>query len=502
MPATALAFAPDGRFLAVGRGDGSTIVYALPGMVEVATLKSGPRRAAIRALGFAPDPIVPYEVRSGSAGRWLLAAGDQGGELVVWDVNARQPRAFCRGSPFQVSAAAFRPDGLTLASCGRMEARVWDVCTGRVLLRLAGQGTDDSQALAFSSDGKRLMWGSKAGFSSATVGVWQIEDGRGVRVLRGLSSSARRVWFCPSSRLLAAVSDNWQAGVWELGTGRLVWLFEVARGTLADNAAAAFHPDGVRFAFAAGREARLYDLRSGRLVQAWDLPPGLCDELQFDRKDRLLLLRREGSSKGRGSTQWKLRDLLGPNGPVVIHEQTDTNWVTFSTVLPAGGDVFLVGSAGPLGIRRSVRAYDVGSGQLLWERSSQRDKGELSLVWDSAGHWFGYTAGLASTLELLRLPAGEGAGVAPEGCNGISPSGDRYAFASAYGSVGCQLFDRRGLPHGVKLGADWQGIGPPVFSPDGRHLAWGTMEGPVLVADLGEVERRLAGFWRASGRGR
>lgn len=51
-------------------------------------------------------------------GNLLLAVGDGGGTVSLWDVDSQTVLAYCRGGHYQVFALAFSPDGMTLASGG------------------------------------------------------------------------------------------------------------------------------------------------------------------------------------------------------------------------------------------------------------------------------------------------------------------------------------------------------------------------------------------------
>src|SRR5207249_2251855 len=65
---------------------------------------------------------------------WLLAAGDAGGTVTIWDIESNVILTPCRGGLYDVSAVAFSPDGTTLASGGRGPIKLWDVATGKLLL--------------------------------------------------------------------------------------------------------------------------------------------------------------------------------------------------------------------------------------------------------------------------------------------------------------------------------------------------------------------------------
>ena len=79
-----------------------------------------------------------------------------------WDLARRVILAHCRGSSSGVQSVSFSSDGVTLASAGRMEAKVWDAATGRLLLNLIPRPTDRNHMtqVAFSPDGSRLAVGS------------------------------------------------------------------------------------------------------------------------------------------------------------------------------------------------------------------------------------------------------------------------------------------------------------------------------------------------------
>jgi serine/threonine protein kinase/WD40 repeat protein len=287
--AGALAFAPDAGLLAMGDDDGAITIVRLPGGESIGPLSAG--HTAIQALALSRDRLRREEA-AGAATPWLLAAGDAGGLVAIWDLQRRVPRTLAHGSHYGVHAVAFSPDGVTLASAGRRFANLWDVATGRLLLQLPAGNV--LTAVAFSPDGRRLAVSAQAAFGGpAAVRVWELEDGRGLRRLRGLAEQVAQVRFSQDGRLLAALSHDWHLGVWDVSTGALRYVFESPTGDFADNATFAFDAECAGIAFAAGKAARLWDLRTGKLLKSWTLLPGYGDQMGFHRTGKLLLFRVE-----------------------------------------------------------------------------------------------------------------------------------------------------------------------------------------------------------------
>jgi WD40 repeat protein/tRNA A-37 threonylcarbamoyl transferase component Bud32 len=203
--ATALAFSADGAWLAAGDRNGRVVVWSVAEGRRAFDLP--PVGAMVHGLAFSADGQ-------------RLAAGDAGGTVTVWSWRRRAVTAVCRAGPFDVFAVCFTPDGTTLASGGRGPVRLFDTETGRLLLKL--EGGDYVSGLAFAAGGRRLAASSLGGFGVGKAHVWQVEDGRGIRTLRGLSSQISQVCLSADGRRLAALAHNWRVGVWEAGSGRLL----------------------------------------------------------------------------------------------------------------------------------------------------------------------------------------------------------------------------------------------------------------------------------------
>ena len=151
-----IALSPDGRLLASG-GDGLTVF-------ELAT---GRRLAEVQshlqptdAVAFAPQ------------GRWL-ATGSQEGLAKLWDVETWTLHAVYRGHLLGVHALAFTPDGRRLAtgSVAGEAVKLWDLGTHQEVLNLPWPGAL-VRSLAFAPDGRSLL----ATSGEASIHHWLAPD--------------------------------------------------------------------------------------------------------------------------------------------------------------------------------------------------------------------------------------------------------------------------------------------------------------------------------------
>jgi WD40 repeat protein len=174
--------APDGTLLA--SLDGPSVQIRDVAGKELFTLR-GPGEVAVNGA-FAPD-------NRALAGVCRRLKGSQVRTLVVWElITGQQLHRFDLGNASATASygcpIAFSPDGRFLA-CGGEEAnptRLWDLATGKELLRLPG-GEQVVTSLAFSPDGAWLAGGLRNG----TALVWGVPTAPQRRPAAALS--ARRL---------------------------------------------------------------------------------------------------------------------------------------------------------------------------------------------------------------------------------------------------------------------------------------------------------------------
>jgi serine/threonine protein kinase/WD40 repeat protein len=496
--ATDVALAPDGSLLAYGDREGRITVRSLPKWEEVAVLRADTNE--ITTLAFGHDPLRRATPGGPGAG-WLLAAGDEGSRVTVWDIAMRVPRCYCFGLENGVHKVAFSPDGVILAGTGRAFVKLWDIATGRLVLDLpaANWMTD----LAFSPDGRRLAASSIPNFGPGLVKVWELHDGHGLRSYRGLGASVTNICLSPDGKLLAGLADDWHVAIWERASGRLRFVFEAPKGYSSDNAALAFNADGSRVAFAAGTAAILWDAATGQTVKEWKLPPGFADKLAFGAKGELVLARVEtkdrnarpfGNNPKANPRVFRIRNLFGDK-PVdePIKEIEDFKWHVFHSALSPDGTLLVAeGASGPKFQGRAVNAYDGLTGAPLWSRPIPTKEDYSGLRLDPTGRLV-MLATTESTMTVMDARTRKYVATVPRIFEALGPGATLKAVRQERPPFGVSIHRGDSQTPLVTLGLNVSAYRVQ-FDTDGRHMVWGNRDGTVTLANLTEVNRRLAEF--------
>jgi WD40 repeat protein len=486
--ATCLAFAPGHAALAVGGVDGVIQVLAVPSLEPIATLPARGGSVPVRCLAVGRDPVkYPSDRERSDMMPLLVAAGYRGGEIVIWEVRSQLPRSLCLGSPWMVASLAFHPDNATLVSAGRGRPTCWDTMTGRPFLFLEEGGmTGEARALAIDPDGSRVLVGAVPGAAMPYVTVWALSRHRGVQILRGPTAASRKVWISTDQRWVAAISDNWQLGFWDIPAGRLRHVVHAPIGSFLDCAAGAFDPERPRFAVAAGTEARVYNLEDAEVTQRWSLPSGRLNELGFDGQGGLVLARSEGIEESRAV--WRLYELSADRSPILLHSQTESGWSPLRMVLTPSCEHLILYGRLASGRPHVLRGYEVRSGREVWRKDTTMARDGLTLQVDPSGRRLLCTVHDELVNRVFRLPGFAEIEVSPKHCGAVGPLSRQYAV---HINLEWEIFEGGRTEPVIGLGDNWEGDSVGTFSRDGSMFVWGTREGPVLVAYLAEVRAQL-----------
>jgi hypothetical protein len=198
---SSVAFTPDGKTLASSSGDGQIMLWDVATRQPIGKPLTG-QIEVISKIAFSPD------------GKTLASSGN--GEISLWDVTTRSPI----GEPFGLTdleygnppALIFSPDGNTLVTTGCATRADGQCLAGEITLwnlkthpptsqRMIGH-TNWVTAAAFSPDGKTLASGN----SETPIVLWDVDTRQPIgQPLRSHGSSAGLV-FSPDGTILASAS--------------------------------------------------------------------------------------------------------------------------------------------------------------------------------------------------------------------------------------------------------------------------------------------------------
>ncbi|CCQ90376.1 exported hypothetical protein [Nitrospina gracilis 3/211] len=248
----AIAISPDGRSLATGGADTRIKVWDIQSGNEVRSVPG--HFDEVTGVAFFPD------------GTRLISSG-LGESVILWDIRTGQPlRVFAdqndSGSEFvalePVRSVAASPSGKTLVTAQGDALKLWDASTG-TRLRVFSRHNGKLFAAAFSPDGKSIASAGQDG----TVRLFSTATGELLYALKGHNEKVNAVAFSPEgAHLLSAGTDN-TVRLWKTNDGTLLHTFE---GHTKEVTSVSFSPDN-RFVVSGSAD---------QTVRLWDLAPHIA----------------------------------------------------------------------------------------------------------------------------------------------------------------------------------------------------------------------------------
>jgi WD40 repeat protein/energy-coupling factor transporter ATP-binding protein EcfA2 len=226
----ALAFSPDGHWLAAGGGTGNIKLWniTLADYADRPIVLQG-HQAAVTALTFSPDS------------HWVLT-GSSDYTTRKWDLSQPTiPSTVLLGHEGAINSITLSPYGQWLATASEdRQARLWNL--SNLLNDTINYSVSNISILsvAISSDGKWLA----ASGSDNKIRLWKITEPLHSTILLPEHSEAiRYLAFSPNGQWLASGSDDGTARLWNLTTANPATDSIILQGHTSGIAGMAFTPD-------------------------------------------------------------------------------------------------------------------------------------------------------------------------------------------------------------------------------------------------------------------
>ncbi len=318
----ALAVSADGQHLAAG-SESRIKLWRMSDGTLMQTLTGGTN--FVSALAFSPNGQ-------------FLAAGNDDFSLTLWQTSDGTLQRTLTGYKSVVASVAVSPDGQTVASAsGDGTITFWRADDGTQLrgidtFRDNPYPMDDSyeafRSIAFTPDGQTLISGS----SYYLIKLWRVSDATLLRTISG-TGYVSGVAVSPDGQTLASIEFKYDANrnayyfihLWRASDGLLLRTLDGGRGF---GNAVAFSPDSQTLATGAGwyenqskGEGKLWRVSDGALLQTLAEPKGQVFAVAFSPDGRTL-----ATASGNGDNAirlWRVTDgaptrtLVGPTGAVM-----------------------------------------------------------------------------------------------------------------------------------------------------------------------------------------
>ncbi|MGE3803507.1 MAG: WD40 repeat domain-containing protein [Gemmataceae bacterium] len=237
---TCVAFSHDGKLVA-SSDLGQILIYDAVSGALVKKLDAPVPRMRTSCLAFSPDG---KKLAAGRGGH------HDGGHVELWDLAAGKLLSSVRGHPLGVTCLAFSPDGKQLASGSYDKCVVfWDPVNGAERDRLLMVPALTVWALTFSPDSQTLAIATGAAdFRFQVPGIiklWDVAANKPRAVLQGHARAVTSVVFAPDGHSLISGSADTTVRLWDLDTYREYGMLKGHKAAIGFEAIAlALSPDG------------------------------------------------------------------------------------------------------------------------------------------------------------------------------------------------------------------------------------------------------------------
>jgi WD40 repeat protein len=228
-----MRYRPDGQLLAWSTNVNALEIWEVPSGKRLTP--TGGHTAPVCALHFSPDGKTL--ISCGNDGRFLKWDTATGAELGPFTLREAEVKRRLHGLPRQVGQSYFSPNGKYLVAAGTNggAASVWDVDAGLELFALTSSHgyVDRGGIIAFSGDSTKLIAMNRYGGREAgmSIPVWDLESGSPLPPLKGQRGDFTCAGFSTDGNLLVTGAywyppqggpQTTEAWAWDVRTGKVL----------------------------------------------------------------------------------------------------------------------------------------------------------------------------------------------------------------------------------------------------------------------------------------